>query len=83
MEGAILHFQASTFTSSSGDVWLIRGIQFFDELLLPVGHQLPQHNGTEMAWEGSEYPIFFWDAIPGITPFGVAQIRHATMYNHC
>jgi hypothetical protein len=91
MEGAKLHlypdgmifFQASTVSSSSGDVWLIKSIQFLDGNNYPVGHPIPQHNGMNMAWEGSEYPLVFWDAIPGVTPAGAAQIRSATMTNHC
>jgi hypothetical protein len=91
MEGAKLYvypdgmvfFQASTSSSSSGDVWLIREIQFLDQFNHPVGRPLPQHNGMNMAWEGSEYPLVFWDAIPGVTASGAAQIRSASMTNHC
>jgi hypothetical protein len=92
MEGARLYlypdgmifFLASTFSSSSGDVWLIKGIQFLDRPGgNPIGHPIPQHDGMNMAWEGSEYPFVFWDAIPGVTPTGVAQIRSALMYSHC
>jgi hypothetical protein len=91
MEGAIIYlypdgmifFQASTFSSSSGDVWLIKGIQFLDDYTNPVGQPIPQHDGMTMAWEGSEYPLVFWDAIPGVTPYGAAQIRSATITSHC
>jgi hypothetical protein len=91
LEGAKLHlypdgmifFQATSITSSSGDVWLIKSIQFFDGFHNPVGQPLAQHNGMTMAWAGSEYPLVFWDAIPGVTPSGAATIRHATMTNHC
>jgi hypothetical protein len=80
---AMVFFQASTVSSSSGDVWLMKGIQFYNGSHQPVGHPIPQHNGMNMAWEGSEYPLVFWDAIPGVTPSGAAQIRSATMTNHC
>lgn len=80
---AMIFFQASTISSSSGDVWLIKKIQFLDQFGHPVGHPLPQHNGMNMAWAGSEYPIIFWDAIPGVNAWGAAQIRSATMTFHC
>jgi hypothetical protein len=80
---AMIFFQASTISSSSGDVWLIRKIQFLDQFGHPVGHPLAQHDGMNMAWEGPEYPIVFWDAIPGVNASGAAQIRSATMTYHC
>jgi hypothetical protein len=91
MEGAKLNlypdgmifFQAVTVTSSDGDVWLMKGLQFYDQFQNPVGRPLPQHNGMNMAWAGSEYELVFWDAIPGVGPSGAAQIRHAAMTNHC
>jgi len=91
MSGALLHlypdanvhFQAHTSSSSSGDVWLMKGLQFYDQFHHPVGYPIPQHNGMNMAWEGSEYPLIFWAAIPGVSPSGAAQITTATMTNHC
>jgi len=91
LEGALLYlypdgmifFQASTTSSSSGDVWLIKSIQFFDQFDHPVGDPIGQHDGMNMAWEGSEYPLVFWDAIPAVNPSGAAQIRSASMTNHC
>lgn len=91
MEGAIVHvypdgmiyFQAATISSSSGDVWIIRGIQFHDGYSNPIGWSIPRHDGMAMAWEGSEYPFSFWDQIPAAAPSAVAQIRKATMTSHC
>lgn len=80
---AMVFFQASTVSSSSGDVWLMKALQFYNQFNQPVGYPIPQHNGMNMAWEGSEYPLVFWAAIPGVGPTGAAQIRSATMTNHC
>ena len=80
---AQVFFRATTRTSSDGDVCIIRGIQFYDGYGNPVGGSVPKHDGMNMAWEGSEYPFIFWDIIPNIAPSGVAQIRSASMTNHC
>ncbi|MEU6659969.1 hypothetical protein [Streptomyces sp. NPDC046821] len=79
----MVFFQATTSSSSSGDVWLMKALQFYDGMNEPIGHPIPQHDGMTMAWEGSQYPFVFWDAIPGVAPSGAAQIRSAAMTNHC
>lgn len=89
-DGMIL-FQAETISSdtegsifSSGvDVWIVKGIQFYDVFGHPVGHAVPRHWGMQMVWEGSRYPMSFWDAIPSVGPSGAAQIRSATMTYSC
>ncbi|HEY9439838.1 MAG TPA: hypothetical protein VIS29_14565 [Streptomyces sp.] len=93
MEGALLHlypdgmifFQANTISSDDDDVdvWIIRSMQFSDEMHRPVGHALPKHVGMQMAWQGSAYPFTFWDSIPGVTPTGAAQIRNGSMTYSC
>lgn len=89
-DGMIL-FQAVTISSdtegsifSSGvDVWIVKGIQFYDTFGHPVGHPIPRHWGMQMVWEGSRYPMSFWDAIPAVGPSGAAQIRSAQMTYSC
>jgi hypothetical protein len=80
---AMVFFQSETSSSDDDDVWLMLGIQFSDQSHQPVGHPIPKHVGMPMAWEGSRYPLTFWDSIPGVTPSGAAQIRHGSITNHC
>jgi hypothetical protein len=76
-------FQAYTLTSSSGDVWIIRGIQFLDGEGNRVGGPVGQHDGMTMAWEDNWYNFAFWDTIPGVAPESVVQIRSASITSHC
>ena len=78
-----IFFQAYTLTSSSGDVWIVRGITFTDSDGNQVGQPVGQHDGMNMAWEDNWYPFAFWDAIPGVDPEAAAQIRGASITNHC
>jgi hypothetical protein len=78
-------FQAGTGSSPSGDMRLMKGPRFCNGANHPVGHPIPQYqyNGMNTAWEGSEYPLVFRAAIPGVTPSGAARIRSAVMTDHC
>jgi hypothetical protein len=80
---AQIYFSAYTITSSSGDVWIVRGITFYDASGDQIGQPVGQHDGQNMAWEDSYYPFAFWDTIPGVGAESVTQITSATLTNHC
>jgi len=79
---ATIYFASEVATSSSGDVWIIQWIQFYDAQGIPVGEPIGKHDGPRMD-DNQDYGFSFWDVIPGVTPTSVTQIAKATIQNHC
>ena len=81
-EDGTIYFVSQVGTTSPGDVWIIRWIQFYDNQGSPVGEPVGKHDGPRM--DGAHtFDFAFWDAIPGVTPTSVTQIAKATIQNHC
>jgi hypothetical protein len=77
-----IYFASEVATSSSGDLWIIQWIQFYDVQGIPVGEPIGKHDGPRMD-DNQDYGFSFWDTIPGVTPTSITQIAKATIQSHC